>query len=226
MMKKIIFLSLLLVVQLVTAQTTINKELKDFSVLKLYSGIDLELVKSDKQYVVITGEKADKIKIKEKDGVLKILLRFPETIADGTVKATLYFNKNIDVIDANEGTVITGKNLNQEKIEIKAQEGAFVNLVLKSKFLKVRSSSGAVIKLSGSTKNQTVSVDLGATYHGYNLAVSGVSNIKASSGAKTEINTGESLKARVSFGGTIFYKGKPKDLDKKKVIGGSIEERN
>lgn len=225
-MKKFLLLSLLLVVQLITAQTTINKELKDFSVLKLYSGIDLELVKSDKQYVVITGEKADKIKIKEKEGVLKILLRFPETIADGKVKATLYFNKNINIIDANEGSVVTGKNLQEEKIEIKAQEGAFVNLVLKCQFLKVRSSSGAVIKLSGSTKNQTVSADLGATYHGYNLSVSGVSDVKASSGAKIEINAGETLDARVSFGGTIFYKGKPKVLDKKKVIGGSIEERN
>ncbi|MDY0780473.1 head GIN domain-containing protein [Tenacibaculum sp. IB213877] len=226
-MKKLLFFSVLLVIVNTHAQTTINKVLNDFTTLKVYNGIDLELVKSDKQSIEITGSKAEKVKIKEEtDGTLKISLRFPETMAEGEVKATLFFNKDILVIDANEGATITGKEIDQPKIDIKAQEGAFINLVINTKHLYVKASSGGVIKLSGTSKNQDINVDLGSTYHGYNMEVSDVSMVKAGSGAKAEILAGETVDAKVSFGGTIFYKGNPEVFKEKTVIGGTIEQRN
>ena len=225
-MKKLVFLSLFLMTVLASAQTTIKKNLGDFSILKVYNGIEIELVKSDKQQIVVTGEKSEKVKIKSDDNTLKISLRFPETTADGKVKATLYFNQEIAIIDGNEGATITGKDFKQDKIEIKSQEGAFVNLVVDVKHLNVKTSSGGVIKLSGNAKNQTVKADLGGIYHGFNLMVSDVCNVKAGSGSKAEVQSGETLHAKVSFGGSIFYKGKPEVFKDKKVIGGVIEHRS
>lgn len=225
-MKKIFFYTLLVFVAFANAQTTINTTLEDYTTLKVYNGIDLELVKSNEQRIEISGEKADKVKIKNDGNTLRISMRFPETTADGKVKATLYFNKNIAVIDANEGATITGKGFEQSKIEVKAQEGAFVNLVVNTKHLEVKSSSGGVIKLSGETKNQTVNVDLGGVYHGFNVTATDLSLVKSGSGAKAEINAGETLDAKVTFGGSIFYKGTPEVLKEKKVIGGTIEQRN
>lgn len=225
-MKKILLYSLLFFVGFANSQTTINTVLKDFSTLKVYNGIDLELVKSDEQRIEISGEKADKVKIKQDRNTLKVSMRFPETTANGKVTAKLYFNKNIDVIDANEGATITGKDFNQQKVVIKAQEGAFMNLVIKTKHLEVKSSSGGVIKLSGETKNQSIKVDLGGVYHGYNVKVSDLSFVRAGSGAKAEVNVGETLDAKASFGGSIFYKGEPEVLKDRKVIGGTIEQRN
>lgn len=208
-----------------SAQTTMTKELGSFYQVKVYNGIDLELVKSNESKIVVTGEKTDKVKIKVEGYTLKVLLKFPETTADGKVKATLYYKEDIDVIDANEGATITGKDINQQKVEIKAQEGAFINLVVKVKHLKVKSSSGAVIRLSGSTKNQNVDADLGGMYHGYKVAVEEMTIVKAGSGSKVEVQAGETLDAKVSFGGSIFYKGKPEVFRDKKVIGGVIEHR-
>ena len=209
-----------------SAQTTMTKELGSFYQVKVYNGIDLELVKSNESKIVVTGEKTDKVKIKVEGYTLKVLLKFPETTADGKVKATLYYKEDIDVIDANEGATITGKDINQQKVEIKAQEGAFINLVVKVKHLKVKSSSGAVIRLSGSTKNQNVDADLGGMYHGYKVAVEEMTIVKAGSGSKVEVQAGETLDAKVSFGGSIFYKGKPEVFKNKKVIGGVIEHRS
>ncbi|MBS9774880.1 MAG: DUF2807 domain-containing protein [Tenacibaculum sp.] len=223
-MKKIIVITLLLMSGFVSSQSTINRELEDFHKLKVYNGINLELVKSDKQYIVLEGNKVDKAKIKERNGVLKIFLRFPEIIAKNEVKGTLYFNKDINIIDANEGAVITGKDLDQQKIEIKAQEGAFINLLLKTNFLKVKTTSGSVVKLSGSAKNQVVNATVAGVYKGYDMAVSNVSSVKVRSGAKAEINTGETLEANASLGGNIYYKGSPKILEKRKIIGGTIEK--
>lgn len=211
---------------LASAQTTITKQLGEFSTLKVYNGIDLKLVKSDEIKIIVTGEKSDKVKIKQSGNTLKVSLKFPETTADGTVKATLYYTNDIAVIDANEGATITGKNIEQTKVEIKGQEGAFINLVINTKHLKVKTTSGAVIKLTGTTKNQTINANLGGIYHGFNVEVTNMTMARAGSGSKVEVQSGETLDAKVSFGGSIFYKGEPEVLKDKKVIGGVIEHRS
>lgn len=211
---------------LASAQTTIDKKLGDFSQIKIFSGIDVKLIRSNESKVIITGEKAEKVKVKINNNELRLSLKFPETTAEGKVKVTLYFTSDLNIIDANEGAVITAKDIEQSKIEIKAQEGAFINMVVNTKHLKVKTSSGAVIKLSGATKNQTVAANLGGMYHGYNLEVSNTTIVKAGSGSKVEVQSGEILDAKVSFGGSIFYKGTPEVFKDKKVIGGVIEQRS
>ena len=225
MIKKSIFLSLILMSFLANAQTTITKTLGDFSIVKVFNGIDVVLVKSTENKVIITGEKAEKVIVKNKNNTLKLLLKFPETTADGSVKITLYYQSILETIDANEGAIITGKGIEQPAIEIKAQEGAFINMLVKVKHLKVKSSSGAVVKLSGSTKNQNVEANLGGMYHGYNVSVTDLNYVRAGSGSKVEVQSGETLDAKVSFGGSIFYKGTPEILEQKKVVGGVIEHR-
>ena len=223
-MKKLLFLLVFLSSNLMISQTTVTKNIGDFDKIKVYNGIDVELIKSEEQKLVITGEKAEKVKVKNSNNVLKLTLKFPDLSADGKVNIKLYYNKEIKVIDANEGATITGKNLEQLHLEVKSQERAFVNLVVKTKHLKVKSSSGGIIKLTGSSKNQDIDVDLYGIYHGYGLKVSDNTTIRAGSGAKAEVFAGETLNAKVSFGGSIFYKGKPEVIKDKKVAGGIIKQ--
>ncbi|PQJ22003.1 head GIN domain-containing protein [Tenacibaculum sp. SG-28] len=225
-MKRVLILLLIFTIGSATAQSSITQKLGPFKELKVYNGIDVALVKSNKVEAVISGEKASKVKFKADNNRLKIMLNFPETTADGKAKITLYYNQDIAIIDGNEGAIITSSMIEQEKIEIKGQEGAFINIVVAVKHLKVKSTSGSVIKLSGTAKNQYVDVDLGANYHGYNLSVSAMNVVRAGSGAKAEVDAGETLDAKVSFGGTIFYKGNPDVLVDKKVIGGVIKQRS
>ena len=63
-MKKYIVSILFLLSISLHSQTTITKTLGDYSILKVYNGIELELIKSDKQELVITGEKSEKVKVK------------------------------------------------------------------------------------------------------------------------------------------------------------------
>lgn len=95
-------------------QTTVKKSLGDYSTLKVYNGIEVTLVKSQEQKIEIKGEKSEMIKIKNVNGVLKLSLPFslkPENnYANGKVLVTLYYNTNIDIIDANEGSTIIGKD--------------------------------------------------------------------------------------------------------------------
>lgn len=230
MMKKRIIIFFVMISLSFVAQTAVEKNLGDFTILKVYNGIELELIKSKDSRLEITGKKSEMVKIKNVDNTLKISLPFslkPENnAANGEVLVKLYYNSVIDVVDANEGATITGKELEQEKIEVNAQERAFINLVLKVKHLEVRASSGGIIKLTGVTKNQNVDVDLYGIYNGFNLESSANTTVKAGTGAKAEVFSGEILDAKVSFGGSIFYKGNPEVLKDKKVIGGIIQKRN
>lgn len=223
-MNKLFFLIGLLSVSLLNAQK-ITKELGDFTEVKIFSGLDVELIQSDKRKIEISGEKANKVKFKNDGRTLKVLLSFPETLAEGKASVKLYYT-NLFVVDANEGATVTGKGFNQNQLQVRSQEGAFINLSIKTKSVTVKSVSGGVIKLSGSSDIQEITTNTGGTFHGFNLKINSVSKVKAGSGAKAEVNSGESLTAKVTFGGSIFYKGNPKYFSDKKVIGGVIEQRN
>lgn len=229
-MKKFIFIYTLFVSALTFAQTTVTKNLGDFIILKVYNGIELELIKSNDQRLEITGGKSEMVKIKNVNNTLKLSLPFSlkpsNNSAEGKVLIKLYYNKTIAIIDANEGATITSKDFNQDKVELNAQERAFINITTKTNYLTIKASSGGIIKVSGTTKNQEVAVDLYGIYHGFNLKSSGNSSVKSGTGAKAEVTAGETLNAKVSFGGTIFYKGNPSVIKDKKVIGGIIEKRN
>jgi len=225
-MKKLLTLVSLFTIFSIYSQDTIKKAVGDFTTLKVYNGIDVELIKSDKQEIVITGEKAQKVNVKTTRNILKLYLPFPESLANGKVKIILYYSKDIDIIDANEGASITAKEFKQSKVEIKTQEMAFINMVLEVQYLTIKAVTGGVIKLTGSTKNQTIEVNNSGVYRGYNLKVENTTYIRAALGGKGEVNSGETLDAKVSFGGTIFYKGTPEVLKTKKVLGGIIEVKN
>lgn len=225
-MKKLLTLVSLFTIFSIYSQDTIKKAVGDFTTLKVYNGIDVELIKSDKQEIVITGEKAQKVNLKTTRDILKLYLPFPESLANGKVKIVVYYSKDIDIIDANEGASITAKEFKQQKVEIKTQEMAFINMVLEVQYLTIKAVTGGAIKLTGSTKNQTIEVNNSGVYRGYNLKVENTTYIRAALGGKGEVNSGETLDAKVSFGGTIFYKGTPEVLKTKKVLGGTIEAKN
>lgn len=229
-MNKNIFTLFLFSAFVLNAQNMVTKNLGDFSILKVYNGIEVELIKSSDQKIEITGQKSESVSIKNIDNTLKISLPFSlnpnKNLAKNEVLVTIYYNKNIDIIDANEASTITAKEIRQDKLEVNAQEKAFINLVIVVKYLEVRASSGGVIKLTGTAENQQVDVDLYGIYNGFNLECISNSVVKSGTGAKAEIFAGESLNSKVSFGGSIFYKGDPEITKDKKVMGGIIQKRN
>jgi hypothetical protein len=230
MMKKIGFICAVMLSYVTFSQSVITKQLGDYSTLKVYNGIEVELIKSDVQKLEITGEKSEKVKIKNVNNTLKLSLPFslkPENnSADGKVLVKIFYSKIIAVIDANEGATITSKDFNQDKLEVNAQERAFINLTTNVKYLKVRTSSGGIVKLNGTADNQEVDVDLYGIYNGFGMLTKGNSGVQAGTGAKAEIAAGQTLSAKVNFGGSIFYKGNPEVVKDKKVIGGIIQKRD
>ena len=221
-MKKLALL-LTLSCSILFAQEPITKKLGDFNTLKVFNGLTVEIQKSTESKIEITGSKSDDVSVKNSNGILKIRLKFPEGFTAEDLKITLYYTSNIDILDANEGAKISSKEtINQQHLEVKAQEGAIIKLPVETKHLVVKTVSGGIITLTGATQNQTIEATTGAIYNAFELQ-SKQAVVTAASGARVEVKTNEILDAKVRFGGSIFYKGIPEVLKTKKIIGGTIK---
>jgi hypothetical protein len=222
-MKKISTIFLLIASTFVFAQETININLGDFTELKVFSGLKIQLEKSENQKIEISGSKADEVSVKNNNGVLKVSLKFPDGFKNEDVNITLYYSKDIAVLDANEGAYIVSNDvIKQQNLELRVQEGANIDFPLDIKYLTSKAVTGGVILISGSAENQTVDVSSGGIYKAFDVQ-STLTFATASSGGSASVTVNQMLDAKVNLGGSIYYKGTPEELKTKKVIGGTIK---
>lgn len=222
-MKKITIL-LFLVSSILWSQEPVTINLGDFKELKVYNGLQVELVTANRAQIIITGSQAQDVSVKNTNGTLKIRLKFPDSFIPEDVSIVLHHTNNIVVLDANEGAQITSEEkIKAQFLELKTQEGAQIILPVDVKNLNVKSVSGGTITLKGQVQNQTIEANTGGIYEAYNLQ-SKQATVKAATGARVEIAVSEVLNGQVRFGGSILYKGSPEVLHSKKIIGGSIKK--
>ncbi len=222
-MKKVVFLIFLMSISLM-AQSPITTQLGDFNEVKVYNGLTVQLKKSSSNKLEIYGSQAQDVSIKNSDGILKIRLKFPESFIAEDAKVILFYDKNIPTIDANEGAhIISKEEINQQHLEVRAQEGAKIDLDINTKHLTVKSVSGGIITLNGSSDNQTVDVNTGGIYNGLGLQTK-QTVVTSAAGSTAEVRASEILDAKAQFGGSIYYKGNPEVLKTKEIVKGVIKK--
>lgn len=211
---------------IVFAQEPITTKLGDFNTVKVYNGLTVELQKSTSSKIEISGSQAKDVSVTNSNGTLKIRLKFPKGFVAENIKIVLYYDKDILVLDANEGaSIISEETIKQQHLEVRTQEGAKIDLEIDIKYLMVKSVSGGLIYLSGEAENQTIEATTGGFYSGFELQ-SKQAIVMSSSGATVEVKASELLDASVRFGGSIYYKGTPEVLKTKITIGGTIKDKN
>lgn len=219
-MKKLIY-SLLLISTLCFSQT--EKEVGDFNKVTSFDQIDVRLIPAEVNKVVLTGKGSDEVEIVNKNGELKIRMPFSKLLDGDNISATVYFKK-IDAVEANEGSRISSeKEITNTSFDIKAKEGAEIHLNLQVEKLIVRVANGSKIELEGIATNQDVLVNSGGEYKGDKLHTN-LTDITVNAGGNASVFATELVTAKVRAGGTITIYGKPKQINKKIVAGGSIEE--
>lgn len=204
------------------SQEKLEKEVGEFTTLKVYDLINVKMIKADKNKVEIKGEDTEDVEFVNRNGVLKIRMS-PEKYFDGTdTYITLYYT-TIDVIDANEGSIITVENtIEQYEIDLKTQEGAKIRAQLKVKYANIRAVTGGIVSVEGSSKNQDVSVYTGGVYEGENLK-SEFSEVSIQAGGEVKVNCSDKLEIKIKAGGDVFVYGNPKKIDENRVFGGRVK---
>ncbi|MDH7446312.1 head GIN domain-containing protein [Aquimarina sp. 2201CG14-23] len=224
-MKKIVFLSLLFVASIATAQSVITKNVGDFDELKVFDKIEVKLLKGSENKVEISGISRKEVDVVIKDKVLKIKMSLSNTWDDNDTKVIVYYT-DISKLDVNEGGKIIVKELiTATELDLRAQEGGDIYAEIETDKLLARAVSGGGLHLEGNAKEQEVTVKAGGQFIAEDLKTLRT-QVKISAGGKANINASDYVKANTAAGGTIRIYGNPKEVDGKKVFGGKIIEVN
>ena len=219
-MKKII-LSLLIFSQLALAQT--EKKVGDFNKVTSFDQIDVILIPSSENKVVLDGSGSNEVELVNKNGELKIRMPLTKIMSGDNVSAIVYYKK-IDAVEANEGSRIAcDATIKSTSFDIKAKEGSQIKIKLDVDKLTARVANGSSINVSGKAKNQDVLVNSGGTYEAEKL-ITNQTVITSNAGGEADVYATDLVDAKVRAGGDITIYGKPKEINQKIVAGGTIQE--
>ena len=201
-------------------ERTVN--LEHFEELKVFDQINVNLVKSNKNWASITGDDTDEVKIVNNDGRLKIRMETDNFMDGNETMVTLYHTQNLSLVDANEGAKITSNNeLDANYLTLRTQEGGEIHTKVNTRNLDSKAVTGGILRISGSTENQEVNVRSGGQYDAKNL-ISNQSDVTIFAGGNATVTTEEYVEANVTAGGTIEIYGNPETVKEDKTLGGSI----
>ena len=219
-MKKIIY-SLLLVSTIVFSQT--EKQVGTFSKVTAFDKIEVFLVKSSENKVVLKGAKSSEVELVNKSGELKIRMSLGNLLQGDDVSATVYYT-SIDAIEANEGSRISSNDTFDGLLfDIIAKEGSEIKIKLEVDKLKAKTSQGSILILDGNAAYADILVNSGGKYEAKNL-ITKQTTITGNAGGEADVYATDLVDAKVRAGGTILIYGKPKQINQKVVAGGSIEQ--
>lgn len=204
------------------SQRIVEKNVGDFNDVKVYDLIEVNLIKSDENKVLVKGDNVDDIQIVNKNGTLKIKMALNKIFHGENTFVEVYF-KEIRLIDGNEGAKITvNETLTQDALELKTQEGASIKVGLDVGLLTVRSVTGGIVQASGKSKNVTVVLNTGGIFEGKPLR-STVANVKITTGGNAEVFASQSVDINIKAGGDVVVYGNPKEVNKNTFAGGRVK---
>ena len=221
-MKRLFTIFTILITSAVIAQNPIEKKIGDFKELKVYDLIQVELIKADANKIVITGENSGSVLVNNKNGTLKIKMELSKIFDGDNTKVKLYYT-TIDVIDANEGSVVHSKDIiKQFEMDLKAQEGASIEVAVDVNYINIKAVTGGIINVKGVAKKQNVSLLTGGYFHGGELK-SENSEVSINAAGEAYVNASKIVDIKIRAGGDVFVYGNPETINESKVFGGRVK---
>ncbi|BAO75543.1 head GIN domain-containing protein [Winogradskyella sp. PG-2] len=221
-MKKFVVILVLVIGFTINAQEVLEKTVGEFTTVKVYDLINLKMIKSKENKVVVSGKNRNDVEVVNKNGKLKIRMNLEESYDGNDTIVTLYYT-SVDVIDANEGARVTlNEAIEQFEIDLRTQEGAEITAELKTTYANFRAVTGGVINAIGVSKNQDISVYTGGVFNGEDF-ITKQTEVSVNAAGEAHVNATEYVDVRIKAGGDVYIYGKPKQVDESRVLGGRIK---
>ena len=222
-MQKVVVVVVVFLSQLGFSQNSVTKKLGDFTKVTSFDQIDVLLVPSNENKIILSGEGANEVELVTKNDELKIRMPLTKLLKGESISATVYY-KNIDAVEANEGSRIASEaTFNAINFDIIAKEGSEIKLKLDVERVSIKVTDGSKIDVEGNATNQEVLVNTGGMYEAEKLRSKLVS-ITVNAGGEAAIFATDFVDAKVRAGGDIVIFGKPKQINQKVIAGGTIRE--
>ena len=220
-MKNIIF-SLFLISSITFAQT--ERFIGDFTKVTTFDKIDVTLIPSTENKVKLIGKNYNEVELVNKNGELKIRMPLTKMLSGETISATVYYTK-LEAVEANEGSIIASKDaIAAVNFYIICKEGSEIKLInLQADRLQVRVSQGSIVTVLGDVKNQDILSNSGGKYDGQDCKTE-QTIVTVNAGGIAHVYATNLVEAKTRAGGEIIIYGKPKQINEKKIAGGTIEQ--
>ncbi len=204
------------------AQT--EKNVGDFTKVSSFDKIDVQLIASNENKVVLHGKEANQVELVNKNGELKIRMPLTKMLSGDNISATVYYKK-LDAVEANEGSRIASKDeISTINFDIICKEGSEIKLTnIQSDRLQVRVSQGSVVTILGTSKNQDILSNSGGKYDGQDC-ITEQTVVTVNAGGIAHVYATDFVDAKTRAGGEIKIYGQPKQINEKKIAGGTIEQ--
>ena len=206
---------LIALVLLISFQTGIAQEDKTFdnigkfTEVKAFDGLSVNLIKSDVNKAVVTGDNIGKVAVVNTKGVLKLRMQITKIFSGYRTFVDLHYTDELVTIDVNEDARITSEgNIEQDLLELKAQEGGELSIVATVEQLLVKAVTGGTIETYGSSDLQDIAINTGGVYEGKEFKTK-FSTVNVNAGSKAEIYAQDYVKVTVKAGGEVLVHGDP-----------------
>ena len=196
--------------------------IKDFKSLKVYSGLEVKLIPSNKNIIYVYGDNIEKVVVNLKRETLKIKLSVGSVFNPGYNYIEVFFNKKIKFISAYQGSTISNKKtIKSDQLYIKAKEGSNILTKINVKKIKVNVSSGAKITFKGSANELNLKVSTGGLINAKELE-SIKAKVVSVAGGVSSIRVRQLAHLKINAGGKIEVYGNPKRIISKYSFGGKV----
>ena len=224
-MKGLFTLLVLVYAVSLTAQNSIEKTIGEFTELKVFDRIEVEMIKSNENKVTISGKNNKDVVVNNKNGKLKIKLNIEKLFDGNNTKVTLYYT-TVDVLDANEGAKIySNDEIKQFELDLRSQEGGIINAVCDVSYLNVKAVTGGIVEVSGKSKKQNISLLTGGVFKGENNETENT-EVSINAAGEAYINASKVVDIKIRAGGDVFVYGNPETVNESKVLGGRVKLMN
>lgn len=198
--------------------------LGEFINLKIYSGIEVKLIPSNENKLLISGEDRMDVVAKNKGQTLKIRHSLEHIFNPTFTYVEIYHSEELDYISLYQGAKLKGDSIyKQTSISLKIQEASEAELKFEGEKLTSIVNSGGKLFLSGKATTHHSSVSSGGSCEGETFETE-QSKVNVTAGGLSYINATELVEAKVTAGGIIRIYGNPKKMVTNKSIGGQIFE--
>jgi hypothetical protein len=220
-MRTVLLFISLFISKIISAQ---EKNVGDFYKVTVFDQIDVTLIQSTENKVILNGPSSDEVELINKNGELKIRLPLAKMLSGDDISAVVYYSK-LTAVEANEGSRISSEDIvTSEDFNLITKEGAVMDLTLDVKNLVVKMNDGSKVKLKGKALSQDILINSGSEYIADKLESNTVI-ITANAGAEGSVRAFDLVDAKCRAGGKIQIYGNPRRINEKIIAGGKIYEK-
>ena len=226
MLNKKIILTLFLVVSvyLVNAQDNQRRTLttSPFIGVKVYSGLEVNLIASDVNKAVVYGSQSDDVILGMKNGVLQLKIALGSLSDSLPTRVDLYHSKLLNEITATQQAKITSQvPLVQTSLNLKSSTAAVMDFEIYTDRLDAVATNGGRIELEGTVSSFNLNVNTGGSCEAEQLQTTQVQT-KLIGGGYAYVTVSDLINAEVIAGSVLRVYGDPVKKVYQKKLGGKL----